>query len=79
MQTLRKKLSSRKFWALLADLVICILVLFGVDSAAQVQVAALIAAAGGAAVYILAEAAVDKACAAMEEGQSPDNTDPGMN
>ena len=55
------KLSSRKFWALVAILVTSILVLFGVNSEVQVQITALITALGGVAIYIFGESKVDAA------------------
>jgi len=54
-----KKLSSRKFWALLAGLSTSMLVLFNVSDSTTAQVASCIGAFGSVAVYILAEAYVD--------------------
>lgn len=55
----KKKLSSRKFWALLAGLGTSILVMFNVSENATAQVASVITAFGSVAVYIFAEAYVD--------------------
>jgi len=53
------KLSSRKFWALLAALVISVLIIFGADKSMQENIAAMIMAFGSVAVYIFSEAKVD--------------------
>lgn len=63
----KRKLSSRKFWALLAGLGTSILVMFNVSENAVAQVASVITAFGSVAVYILAEAYVD--------GQAVDSSD----
>ena len=55
----KRKLSSRKFWALLAGLTTSGLVLFNVSDNTIAQVAAVIGAFGSVAVYMLAEAYVD--------------------
>lgn len=55
----KKKLSSRKFWALLAGLATSGLVLCNVPENTIAQVAAVIGAFGSVAVYIFAEAYVD--------------------
>jgi len=64
------KLGSRKFWALLATLVIACLVLFGFDNNTIVNATALVTAFGSVAVYIFTEGAVDKARA---QNEPPDN------
>lgn len=57
----RRKLSSRKFWAAVADVIISVMVTFNVDAVTQERVAGVISAAGTLAVYMLAEGAADKA------------------
>lgn len=59
----KAKLSSRKFWALLAGLVSSLLVAFKVSDGSVAQVTAIITAFGSVAVYIFAESSVDKAAA----------------
>ncbi len=54
-----KKLSSRKFWALVAGLATSALVLAKAPENTIIQVAAVIGAFGAIVVYILAEAYVD--------------------
>lgn len=54
-----RKLSSRKFWALVAGLATSALVLANVPENTIAQVAAVIGAFGSVACYILAEAYVD--------------------
>lgn len=60
------KLSSRKLWALLGGFVSSLLVAFNVDDNTVVQVTGVITAFGSVAVYIFAEASVDKARAKNE-------------
>ena len=55
-----RKLSSRKFWALLAGFVGSMLVVFNVGDNDIAQITGVITAFGTVAVYILAEASVDK-------------------
>lgn len=57
----KQKLSSRKFWALISALVLSILVFFNVGENEIAQVTSIITAFGSIAVYIFAEASVDKA------------------
>ena len=57
----RKKLSSRKFWTLLAALVTAFLVARGSDPGTIEHIAAIIGAFGACATYMLAEAAADAA------------------
>lgn len=57
----KSKLSSRKFWALVAGFVGSLLVAFNVSEGSISQVTAIITAFGSVAVYILAESSVDKA------------------
>ena len=54
------KLSSRKFWALLAGLVVSLLVFFNVGENQTAQVISIITAFGSIITYILAEAEIDK-------------------
>ena len=58
---LKRKLASRKFWALLAGFIGSMLVVFNVGDNDIAQVTAVITAFGSVAVYMLAEASVDKA------------------
>jgi len=55
----RRKLSSRKFWALLAGLATSGMVLFNVSDNTAAQVVAVIGAFGSVVAYMLAEAYVD--------------------
>ena len=63
----KTKLSSRKFWAMLAALVLSILTAFGVPSLTGEQVVVIISGIGALAVYMLAEGSVDKAAAQIPE------------
>lgn len=70
-----RKLSSRKFWALLAALLTSILT--GITSDVVVtQVVGIVTAVGACVAYILAEASVDKA--AVGEGDHVDKDDTEM-
>ncbi|PLR72339.1 hypothetical protein [Bacillus sp. UMB0728] len=60
-KNLINKLSSRKFWALLAGFIGSLLVAFNMGENDIAQVTAIISAFGSVAVYIFAEASVDKA------------------
>lgn len=63
----KTKLSSRKFWAMLAALVLSVLTAFGVPSLTGEQVVVIISSIGALAVYMLAEGSVDKAAAQLPE------------
>lgn len=56
----KQKLSSRKFWALVAALVLSILVFFNASDSTATQVSSIITAFGSICVYTLAETSVDK-------------------
>lgn len=56
----KEKLSSRKFWALVAALVLSILVFFNASDNVVTQVGSIITAFGSVCVYTLAEASVDR-------------------
>lgn len=66
----KKKLSSRKFWAMLAALVLSILTAFGVPSLTAEQVVVIITGIGAIAVYMLTEGAIDKAAVSEEEKET---------
>ena len=55
----KQKLSSRKFWALIADFIISVMVFFGCGENIVTQVTAIISALGGVVAYVIAEAKVD--------------------
>ncbi len=55
----KKKLSSRKFWSLVAVFVTATLVLFNVDSVQIEKVTAMITAGGAVVAYILVEGSID--------------------
>ena len=56
----KQKLGSRKFWSLLAALVVAVLTATGAGEADAVKITGIIAAVGACVVYMLAEAVVDK-------------------
>lgn len=55
----KRKLSSRKFWAALADFVSMIMIAVKCTENAAAQVAAIIIGGGGLIAYIIAEGLVD--------------------
>lgn len=57
----KRKLASRKFWALVAGVATSVLVLVGAGEEMAVKITGLITAVGSVVVYILAEAHVDAA------------------
>lgn len=65
----RRKLSNRKFWAAVADVIISVMVTFNVDAVTQERVAGVISAAGTLAIYMLAEGAADKAAVKKNNGE----------
>lgn len=62
----KKKLGSRKFWAMLAALILSILTAFGIPQLTLEQVAVIISGIGALVAYMLAEGSVDKASANLE-------------
>ena len=58
-RTWKDKLTSRKFWAAVIGVSIALMILFGVDSATQEKIVALITASATLIAYILAEGNVD--------------------
>ncbi len=55
-----QKLSSRKFWALLASFISSLLLAFNFTESEILQVTSVITAFGSVAIYILSEAIIDK-------------------
>lgn len=62
----KTKLSSRKFWAAVAEFVAMLILAFGVAETTATQVSAIIMAGGGVIAYILAEGFADAAGAKSE-------------
>ena len=77
-EEIRRKLTSRKFWAAIAVFVPALLVFVGViDVQKAEQLNALIVLGGACIAYMLAETAVDVARIAKEkeETEDPDGTE----
>ncbi len=55
----KKKLSSRKFWALIAAFITSVLVIFGASQGSIEKVTAIITSGGAVIAYILAEGNID--------------------
>lgn len=62
----KKKLSSRKFWAMVSALLLSILTAFGIPNLTAEQVVVIVSGIGGLVVYMLAESKVDAASAGAE-------------
>lgn len=69
----KEKLSSRKFWAMLAALIVAALVFFNVGENQIAQISSIIGAFGSIVVYMLAEASVDKSRNQNKEDMEEDN------
>lgn len=67
----KRKLGSRKFWALVAAIATSVIVLVGAGEEVAVKITGLITSVGSAVVYILAEAHVD--ASHSETGDNDDN------
>lgn len=55
----KKKLSSRKFWALIAAFITSVLIIFGASQGSIEKVTAIITSGGAVIAYILAEGNID--------------------
>lgn len=56
-----RKISSRKFWAMIAALVVCICAFFAMPDKDVAKITSLIGAFGDLAIYMLSEALADAA------------------
>lgn len=63
----KRKLTSRKFWAAVADFVSMLLIALKVDEGSATQVVALIMAGAGVVAYIIGEGITDASAAAYED------------
>lgn len=63
----KRKLTSRKFWAAVADFVSMLLIALRVDEGSATQVVALIMAGAGVVAYIIGEGITDSAASAWED------------
>lgn len=67
----KRKLTSRKFWAAVADFVGMLLIALRVDEGSATQVTALIMAGAGVIAYIIGEGLTDAAAAQWEDVPEP--------
>ncbi|MCH5298618.1 MAG: hypothetical protein J1E96_02535 [Ruminococcus sp.] len=72
LKTLIRKLSSRKFWAMLAAVAVSVMAFFNCPEEIDVKVTSLITSFGAAVVYIVGEAGVDRARAEKERKDEPE-------
>lgn len=73
----KRKLTSRKFWAAIAEFVTMLVIALGVADETAVQISALIMAGAAVIAYIVGEGLADAAGAGadqvfLEEAQPPD-------
>lgn len=71
MQTLLKKLSSRKLWAAISGLIVGIAAAFGIEENDYAQIAGVVTSAISVVSYIFGEAEVDKAYAQANAQKDP--------
>ena len=72
----KRKLTSRKFWACVADFVGMLLIALHVAENTATQTTALIMAGAGIVAYILGEGMTDAAGAALSDHPSGDDEQP---
>ena len=72
----KRKLTSRKFWAAVADFVGMLLIALRVDEGSATQVTALIMAGAGVVAYIIGEGLTDAAAAQWEDVPEEDEIKP---
>ncbi|MGN0488348.1 MAG: hypothetical protein ACI4HO_03675 [Ruminococcus sp.] len=60
LSDLLKKLTSRKFWAMIAAVVVSVLAMLNYSEDSLVQVTSLITSVGAVITYIIGESSVDK-------------------
>ena len=72
---IKRKLSSRKFWAAIAGIVVGVVVSFGGDGDTISSIAGTVMSIISAVTYIIAEATVDKTSAGKAVEGSQDETD----
>lgn len=65
----KRKLTSRKFWAAVADFVGMLLVALHVDEGTMTQIVALIMAGAGVIAYVIGEGMADAANADNHDGE----------
>jgi hypothetical protein len=63
----KKKLGSRKFWALASVFITSILIIFGASTGDIEKVAAIVTSGGAVISYILIEGSIDKAAVKKTE------------
>ena len=69
----KQKLSSRKFWSMVAGVITALLVIFNVDNLTIEKIVGLISAEGVLVAYILAEGTVDSARISSQNEESSEN------
>jgi len=68
----KTKLTSRKFWAAIAEFVTMLIIALGGSQETAVQITALIMAGAAVVAYIIGEGLIDAAAAKQPEGFLPE-------
>lgn len=72
LKTLIGKLSSRKFWAMIAAVAVSVMAFFNCPDEMGVKVTSLITSFGAVVVYIVGEAGIDRARAEKGDTNEPE-------
>ena len=75
----KRKLTSRKFWTAVAELVVMLILAFGGQQETAVQVSAIIMAGATVIAYIIGEGLVDAANAGVIYEEIPPDEEPEEN
>ena len=67
METLKRKLSSRKLWAAVAGLVAGLAIVFGLDEGVMTRVTGAVVSAASVVAYIVTEGKIDSAAVVAAE------------
>lgn len=73
----KSKLTSRKFWAAIANFVSMLAIALGAGESASTQIVAIIMAGAGVIAYIVGEGLIDAANAGAVYGEIVDEADTG--
>lgn len=76
MMDWKRKLTSRKFWAAVAEFVTMLIIAFGVAEETAAQVAAIIMAGAAVIAYVIGEGLVDAASAHLSDIEFLDDKPP---
>ncbi len=69
LSNLLAKLTSRKFWAMIATIVVSVLTMLNCSEDSMIQVTSLITTFGAAVAYIIGESSVDKSNKKVDDNE----------